>query len=141
MNINNILRNHLSRTERVQPSFRSLQPNQVVQGTIVKLFPNNQALIQIGHEQRLAQLDTALVVGEKYYFQVVKNEQYIHLKVLGEPIQQETTLNIEALLQQLSLPTDRQTRQFVQHLIQEQVPFDRNTLLKSLPILSISDNK
>lgn len=125
----------------MEPNFRSLKPNQVVQGTIVKLFPNNQALIQIGHEQRLAQLDTALVVGEKYYFQVVKNEQYIHLKVLGEPIQQETTLNIEALLQQLSLPTDRQTRQFVQHLIQEQVPFDRNTLLKSLPILSISDNK
>jgi len=141
MNINNILRNHLSRTERVQPSFRSLQPNQVIQGTIVKLFPNNQALIQIGQEQRIAQLDTALAVGEKYYFQVVNNEQYMHLKVLGDPLEQEVALNVQALLQQLGLSSDRPLRQFVQHLIQEQIPFDRNTLIQSLPLLSLNDHK
>src|SRR5690625_6886361 len=79
MNINNILRNHLSRTERVQPSFRSLQPNQVIQGTIVKLFPNNQALIQIGQEKRNAQLVSIIEVCEIYYFKFYKIVHIIKL--------------------------------------------------------------
>src|SRR5690625_320481 len=141
MNINNILRDHFSRTERVQTNLRSLQPNQVIQGTIVKLFPNNQALIQIGQEQKIAQLDTPLAVGERYYFQVVNNEKYIHLKVLGELLKQEMSMNIDALLQQLGLSSDRMLRQFVQHLIREQIPFDRSTLLQSLPLLALSDYK
>ncbi|HLS07212.1 MAG TPA: hypothetical protein VK079_04585 [Bacillota bacterium] len=141
MNIHQVLRGHLVRPERQQPSFRTLQPNQVIQAKIVKLFPNQQAMIQIGQEQKIAQLDTALAVGEKYYFQVLSHDDFIHLKVLGEPLETEITTNIQSLLQQLGLSSHRQLREFVQYLMQNQVPFDRNTLIQSLPLLALSDDQ
>lgn len=141
MNIHKLLRSHLVRSERPQPNFHTLQPNQVIQATIVKLFPNNQAMIQIGQEQKIAQLDAALAVGEKYYFQVLSHDDFIHLKVLGEPLETEVTTNIQTLLEQLGLSSHRQLREFVQYLIQNQVPFDRNTLIQSLPLLALSDEQ
>src|SRR5690625_2647632 len=142
MNINHMIRNHFARSERVQLTFNKLQPNQIVQGQILKLFPNNQALIQVGQDQRMAQLDTALAVGERYYFQVINNAEFIHLKVLGEPLEgTQSTVNIDALLQQLGLSAQRQLKEFVQHLMREQIPFDRHTLVQSLPFLTNNDQK
>src|SRR5690625_1442143 len=137
MNISNMIRSHFVRSERTQLTFNNLRPNQIVQGQIIKLFPNNQALIQIGQDRKMAQLDTALSVGERYHFQVVDNTKFIHLKVLGESLQNnQPSLNIDALLQQLGLSSHRPLRNFVQHLMKEQIPFDHRTLVQSLPFLT-----
>lgn len=135
MNIQQILRQQL---QRQQSNVQVLRPNQIVQGQIVKLYPENKALIQIGGKQHVAQLDIPLSIGEKYFFQVQDETEYVHLKVLGDAIKQSAATNIDQLLSRLGLSNDRSAKQLVQYLMQEQTPFDSQTIKRLAPMLKTS---
>src|SRR5699024_5292306 len=69
-----------------------LRNGQIVQGKILKLFPNNRAQIQIGSQTLVAEITTALEVGNKYFFQVQhKKDQLVHLKVLSDHLGQKSS--------------------------------------------------
>lgn len=48
----------------------TLKENQIVQGRVVKLFPNQKASIQLGQSKLVAQLETSLSTNENYWFRV-----------------------------------------------------------------------
>src|SRR5699024_11824506 len=86
---------------------QSLRPNQFRRVHIIKLYPNHKALVQLGDEKKIAQLEASLAVGKQYHFQVQENKAIIHLKVLGQPLTDETEIDISNLLKNLGIKVNR----------------------------------
>lgn len=118
-----------------------LRPGQIVQGEILKLYPNNKAQIQLGSKKMVAQLEASLTTDGKYHFQVQATEDVIHLKVLGKQLQTNLHTNVKYLLHQLGLKTTKPTQALVQDLIHEKIPFRKDQLVKAFRLLEGSENK
>lgn len=120
----------------------SLIPGQIVEGSILKLYPNNTAQIRLGTSQiLLAQLEASLNIGERYHFEVQKNDQIIHLKVIGEALSQQPKQNAEHLLRDFGLKTTRINVQLIQSLMEEKIPFNRVQLQQGLELIQHAENK
>lgn len=125
---------------QISPKQTPLRPGQIVSGKIQKLYPGQKAQIQIGSAQLTAKLEAPLSQGVSYHFQVDQVTDAVYLRVLGEQlINREESLH--QLLKQLNMKSDRLTHSFVQRLIQQQVPFDRNQLVKAIQILNEAPKK
>lgn len=112
-----------------------LKTGQIIQGKILKLYPNNKAQIQLGSQIMIAQLEAALAVGERYHFQVEAGDELIHLKVIGEHLKTQSQTNITDLLRALQLKVNKGNIDFVQNLINERIPFSRAHLTQSFSLL------
>src|SRR5690625_1477000 len=86
---------------------QTIKVGQIIQGKILKLYPNQKAQIQLGSQIMIAQLEAALAVGERYHFQVEATDDLIHLKVIGEHLKNRPQTHITALLQALGLKTSK----------------------------------
>lgn len=67
----------------------TLTPGQIVSGEILKLFPDQSALVQLGKIQVHAKLETPLNVDQKAWFQVQENRNPVTLKIVST-VQQPT---------------------------------------------------
>src|SRR5690625_2873940 len=120
---------------------QSIKTGQIIQGKILKLYPNNKAQIQLGSQIMVAQLEASLAVGERYHFQVGAADDLIHLKVIGEHLKNRPQTNITELLQVLGLKVSKGNIDFVQNLINEKIPFDRANLAQAFSLLDGAKNK
>ncbi|WP_284139934.1 MULTISPECIES: hypothetical protein [unclassified Virgibacillus] len=116
-------------------SSNELRPGQIVQGKILKLYPNNKAAIQLGSKMMIAQLEAALTVGEKYFFQVQQTADMVHLKVVNEQVTLNSEDSMMQLLKQLGFKATKGMNIFTQLLVYEKIPFDVQQLQKAFPIL------
>src|SRR5690625_2227606 len=101
-----------------------------------KVFPNEKAEIQIGSHRLIAKVTTPQTVGEQYFFQVQRTNQMVQLKVLGDRFKQDQTENIVELMQRLGLKITKSNVQFVQQLINEKIPFNREQIVHALQLLA-----
>lgn len=138
MGIDQILRNRMINTVN---SVQTIKTGQIIQGKILKIYPNNKAQIQLGSQIMIAQLEASLAVGERYHFQVEAADDLIHLKVIGEHLKNRPQTNITDLLQVLGLKVSKGNIDFVQHLINEKIPFDRAHLVHAFSLLDSAKNK
>ncbi|MUK89931.1 hypothetical protein GMD78_16290 [Ornithinibacillus sp. L9] len=122
-------------------SVQTLRTGQVVQGKILKLFPNNKAQIQLGSQQLIAQLEASLTIGANYHFQVKASNSLLHLQVIGHQLQSKDRLNTMNLLEQLGLKATKMNITFVQMLLSEKIPFDQEQLGGALQLLSKTGDK
>lgn len=118
-----------------------LKTGQIVQGKIVKLYPNNKAQIQIGSQTMIAQLEASLTIGENYHFQVTSNADVTHLKVIGEQLQRNASENMHTLLQGLGMKATKANIALMQQLIKDKIPFDRNQLIAAFQLLEGAKDK
>ncbi|WP_404452601.1 hypothetical protein LG329_00465 [Virgibacillus necropolis] len=118
-----------------------LKPGQIVQGKIVKLYPNNKAQIQIGSQKMVAQLEASLTIGENYHFQVKTNANVTHLKVLGEQLKRNMSNNMQMLLKELGIKATKADIPLIQQLMRDKVPFDKEQLVKAFQLLEGAANK
>jgi hypothetical protein len=86
----------------------SFQPGQILNGKIIKLFPNGMASLQVGSQKMVAQLEASLDVQHRYWFQVQPGDGKVKLKVIG--IVPETRFSqgvnyITGLMNDLSIST------------------------------------
>lgn len=125
------------RLERIVEPSNSLRSGQIVQGKILKIYPNHRAELQIGSQKMVAQLEAPLAVGERYHFQVTNTEDVIELKVIGSTLRNNPTTmeNISQLLNELNIQSSRPTLQFVQTLMNEKIPFTKQQLQQAIRIL------
>src|SRR5699024_34653 len=140
MNMNQIISQRLSTLKGVQ-SPPSLQAGQIVQGHILKLYPNHKAEIQIGLHKLIAQHEASLTLDERYNFQVQTTDNVIYLKVLGDKLTKQANQNGMALLKQLGLKGNKHHAAFLQSLIAEGIPFDIVQLKQALKLLDIKSDK
>lgn len=123
------------RLTRIVEPMKSLRPGQIVQGKILKIYPNHRAQLQIGSQKMVAQLEAPLAVGERYHFQVGNTKDVIQLKVIGTNLKNESAENVAQLLNELNIKESRATTQFVQTLLNEKIPFTKQQLQQAIQLL------
>src|SRR4051794_22472060 len=82
--INNLIIGLLKEGSASHLKTTSFQPGQILNGKIIKLFPNGIASLQIGSQKVVAQLEASLEANQKYWFQVQSGEGKVRLKVIGQ---------------------------------------------------------
>ncbi len=137
MNIPNI---QLNKSSEAANRVLVLRDGNIVVGKITKIYSNQQAEIQIGNHKVTAKVLTPLTIGERYFFQVQQNEHQVQLKVIGNALKQNQTINVTDLLQRLGLKVTKQNIQFVQSLINEKIPFNQAQISQALRLLEGLNN-
>lgn len=128
-------------TKLVSPSEQTLRPGQIIQGKILRLFPENKAEILLGKERLIASLEVGLQVGGKYHFQVQSIAESIQLKVMGEKLQGEGEADIGRLLSQLGLKESKPNLNLLATLTRLKIPFDKQQLTQAVHLLKEEKNK
>lgn len=114
---------------------QTLKSGQIVRANIAKLFSNGRALINLGNQQLVAQLEAALAVGKSYHFQVQQTEgQTIHLRVLSE-VTPDQSQDLKNLLRLFNFKESTYKLNFLRSLIGEQISFNKNDLQAAFKIL------
>ncbi|QOS99661.1 hypothetical protein JNUCC42_02485 [Brevibacterium sp. JNUCC-42] len=108
-----------------------LSPNQVVKGTIVKVLPEQTAIVQIGGMQMVAKMETNLEAGQKAWLQVQGNTEPLTLKVVHtEAGQASKEASQEGLLRSFGLPNQPELKEALQFLLDKNLPVNKQTLLE-----------
>lgn len=112
------------------PSNKALQlkPGVIFLGSANKIYPNQTALINIANQNLIAKLEVPLVVNEKYWFEVVANEEEVRLRILS-PLTKEKQTN-SSLLNMLSLPNNHINKQILSFIAKEQIPLSKESIDK-----------
>lgn len=121
-----ILFNAFEVYDRKLPRFRE---GQIFHGTVIKLLPNDLALIAVSRTPVVAKLEVALEAGHEYWFVVKKNSDTPMLQVLSSSQQQKSHAqpeqSVQHLLRQLSLPLTSTNISLVSYLKDEGIPFTK----------------
>lgn len=116
----------------------TLKENQVVMGHVLKLFPDQKALIQVGHSKVVAQLEISINALEKYWFIVKGSEQQgLTLKIVKQ-VEGATTSQLAAAKDLLGLFQQRPSKQNVlltNELMKENIPITQEQLIAATDIL------
>lgn len=81
-----------------------LKQGQIINGKIIRFLPNQMAVIQIGSQKLMAQLETSLAANQQYWFKVQSEAGKIHLKLVKESIKQITQESSESVRVQNNSP-------------------------------------
>jgi hypothetical protein len=107
----------------------SLRPGQIINGKIIKLFPEQIAEIQIGNQKMIAQLETPLSANERYWFQVQPGEGKVRLKVIATGSEEgKQSESLSRILGEFSLPANKENLELVRFFLKEQLPVSREIL-------------
>ncbi|GEM_PF-1618291 len=120
---------------------QKLCPGQIIQGKILKLFPENKAEILLGGERLIASLEVGLQVGSKYHFQVQAAPDFLQLKVLGEKLQGRGEVDTAQLLNQLGLKQSKPNLTLLTTFIRLKIPFDKQQLTQAVSLLKEEKSK
>lgn len=119
-----------------------LRPGQIILGKVQQLFPNQKAVVQLGNQQVIAQLQTPLEVDATYLFQVHSTDDLPQLKVLAEnQAHQSIDEQITELLKQLELPNTKENQQFVRSLIARDIPFRMTDIKQAIQLNQTQANE
>lgn len=131
----------MNEIQKVKEPSMALREGQIIQGKILKLYPNNKAQIQLGLHQLIAQLEASLKLGQRYIFQVQNTEHVTQLKVLGDTLSNKAQSNLEEFIRQLGIKPTKISIALVGSLFQNKVPFDKAQLQHALGLIERADNK
>ncbi|MFC0524122.1 hypothetical protein ACFFGV_11165 [Pontibacillus salicampi] len=114
---------------------QSVKPGQMISGKVLKLYPQQKALIQLGSREMTAQLEASLELNGRYVFQVKANDPVLTLQVMQEAV----TNNIDqvaSMLKQLGFSANKQRIDLVQQLYKNNVPFTEQNLKEAFAIMA-----
>ncbi|MED1785245.1 hypothetical protein P4V43_25825 [Brevibacillus fortis] len=106
-----------------------LTPGQVFKGTVIKHYPDNMALVQVGGMQVQAKMEANLEPGQKAWLQVQPSTGVVTLKVLesvGEGTGKDASL--EGLMRSLGIADTKENKAIVQALLGSNLPVSKETI-------------
>lgn len=124
-----------AQTNTVERQPLAMREGQVFHGKISQLFPNQTAQIQIGQQEMVAKLEVPMKAGDSHYFQVVKTEPELQLRVISEPLSSDPKQSLQQLMQNLKLPQSKEMQQIVRQMLDQKVPLTREQLVQAEQIL------
>jgi hypothetical protein len=124
----------LNRTAASSPKQVELSPGQVFKGTVLKLYPDKMALVQIGGMQVHAKLETNLEEGQQAWLQVQPSNGTVTLKVISAHPQETADTSWQGLLRSLGLPDTPENRSLVKALVSQNLPVSKDVLQAFAPI-------
>ncbi|MGE7760681.1 hypothetical protein [Peribacillus sp. NPDC097895] len=120
----------------------SLKSGQILFGKVNKVFPNQTAEVQIGHQKMIAALDIPLRAGERYWFQVQQpNEGKVVLKTFESPNVNYTSLKGMAaqLIAHVGMTPEPAAAKLAEYLLKNRLPITKNTFQSALQWLKAVD--
>ncbi|MBS8263442.1 hypothetical protein DYI25_03185 [Mesobacillus boroniphilus] len=118
------------------------RPGQIINGKILKLYPEQVAEVQIGNQKMIAQLEAPLSANERYWFQVQPGEGKVHLKVIGSGTEDKVQLgSLAKILGEFSMQPTKENLELVRFFIKEQLPVNRELLKQASEWLSMVDSR
>ncbi|TKI54911.1 hypothetical protein E8L90_05305 [Brevibacillus antibioticus] len=106
-----------------------LTPGQVFKGTVIKHYPDNMALVQVGGMQVQAKMEASLEPGQKAWLQVQPSAGVVTLKVLesvGEGAGKDASL--EGLMRSLGIADTKENKAIMQALLGANLPVNKETI-------------
>lgn len=127
-------------TQHVKTS--EFRPGQIINGKILKLYPEQVAEVQIGNQKLIAQLEAPLSANERYWFQVQPGEGKVHLKVISSGAEEKGQLgSLAKILGEFSIQPTKENIELVRFFIKEQLPVNRELLKQASEWLSMVDSR
>ncbi|MFJ7929425.1 hypothetical protein [Peribacillus sp. NPDC096448] len=120
----------------------SLKNGQILFGKVNKVFLNQTAEVQIGHQKMVATLDIPLRTGEKYWFQVQHPiEGGVVLKALDSPSLNVSGLKGTAaqLIAHLGIKPEPSATRLSEYLLTNRLPITKETFQSALQWLKAAD--
>ncbi|WP_027414578.1 flagellar hook-length control protein FliK [Aneurinibacillus terranovensis] len=107
-----------------------LRPGQIFRGTVLKLFPDNLATVQLGSLTVTAKLETPLELGQKTWLQVQPGTGPVTLKIIPQPgtANQASDPSIEGLARAMGSKINDESLFFIQKLVEEKIPLQQNDI-------------
>ncbi|KZE53151.1 hypothetical protein AV540_08840 [Brevibacillus parabrevis] len=106
-----------------------LTPGQVFKGTVVKHYPDQMALVQIGGMQVQAKLEANLEAGQKAWLQVQPSTGVVTLKVLDAPVEAPgKEASLENLMRSLGIAETKESKAIVQALVNANLPVTKEVV-------------
>jgi hypothetical protein len=121
----------------------TFQPGQILNGKIIKLFPNGIASLQVGSQKMVAQLEASLDVKHRYWFQVQPGDGKVKLKVIGivpESRSSQDGTPITGLMNELSISTKDVKEETIRFFLKEQLPINKEIIQSSAGFLKESNS-
>lgn len=131
MQTSQLLSSLLNRTTAASPQQIELTPGQVVKGTVLKLYPEQMATVQIGGMQVNAKLETNLEAGQRAWLQVQpSNGGAVTLKVLQDAAspQQPQDASLQGLLRSLGVADTVANGAIVRALLKQNLPVNKEVI-------------
>ncbi len=121
----------------------TLRNNQVVQGKVLKLFPDQKALIQVGQSKLVAQLEASINPSERYWFRVKGSEQSLQLKIMKQVEGDHFTNHSVSkdLLLMFQQKTSKENILLASELAKDHIPFTKQQLITAIEILKNTPKK
>jgi hypothetical protein len=118
------------------------RPGQIINGKILKLYPDQVAEVQVGNQRMIAKLETPLSANERYWFQVQPGEGKIHLKVIGSGSEDKVQPgSMSKILGEFAMQPTKDNLELVRFFIKEQLPVNRELLKQAAEWLSMADSR
>ena len=115
----------------------AMQEGQVLHGTIKKLYPNQQAEINIGGQKMVAKLETPMQAGNTHFFQVTATTPDLTLKMVSGPVDEKASLmdQTKQMIDTMKLPQTKEMQQIVSQLVKNNIPFNKEQLIAAEQLL------
>lgn len=115
----------------------AMQEGQVLHGTIKKLYPNQQAEINIGGQKMMAKLETPMQAGNTHFFQVTATTPDLTLKMVSGPVDEKASLmdQTKQMIDTMKLPQTKEMQQIVSQLVKNNIPFNKDQLMAAEQLL------
>ncbi|WP_188205789.1 hypothetical protein [Alkalibacillus aidingensis] len=119
----------------------SLRDGQVVRGKVVKFFPDNKAMVNIGRQQVVAQLTTNLQANQNYLMQVNQTTPYIRLRIVSDEPAKTPDEAARILLKSSGLTASRAEQRLIASLLKDQLPISERNLAQILHLASLGSDE
>ncbi|CAH0182932.1 hypothetical protein SRABI133_01471 [Peribacillus simplex] len=120
----------------------SLKNGQILIGKVNKVFPDQTAEVQIGHQKMIANLEIPLRTGERYWFQVKHPiEGGVVLKALDSPDLNVSGLKGTAaqLIAHLGMTPEPAATKLAEYLLTNRLPITKETFQSALQWLKAAE--
>lgn len=114
----------------------TLKQGQVLFGKVKQIFPNQMAEIQLGKHQIIAKIEVPLSTDQSYLFEVSSIGEMPQLKMIQSSNAHLTMRDaVSMMLARLNLSSTKTNQQFIQALIENQIPIRQPELEQALVLL------
>jgi hypothetical protein len=118
------------------------RPGQIINGKILKLYPDQVAEVQVGNQKMVAKLEVPLSANERYWFQVQPGEGKVHLKLIGSGNEDKgQTGGMAKILGEFAMQPTKDNMELVRFFIREQLPVNRELLKQASEWLGMVDSR
>lgn len=129
----------LNSANRSQPQHMVLYQGQVLRGEILRILPNQTAVVQMGPMKWRAQLEAPLKLGQRSWFQVMSVNDPIILKVIPTPSgsgQAEQAKDMTTLIRYFGLPESKWSEETIRYFVKQKLPMNPSVLQQVRHLLS-----